>query len=512
MKPRFFVSGMLAAATVATAVAPANALEIARVTRRGYIVVDEPEAVTPYEGRVPTGNTQDTFQFIADLTRVIADTPGAPRGRYVAVMQTSNDSGGALAFYLGLFNDVRGIGQTSPVNRNQETYNLNSFAGTAYPVTGFVWLNNYNLYIGGFSDFGKYLICTQEFGHRWGTFVRTPPQPTGNMFVRDSGVDTGVPTDASAEDGSSPDASDADADGSGMDASVTDSGVQMGPALTVNGLLGRQTAHWSYFVHSNGSPMEGNNWSEIMPGVFRAGRPTFKFHPMDLYIMGMLAPEDVPSTYIIANPDTMGQRDRNGQRINPASTPEFGDRNITIRGTRVPFGMEDIIRANGPRIPAAVTVTPTRGDGGVGSDAGADGGAPDPRPSDLDVVWVLLTTSDRVGDRLVRDFDRAVDECADGYSYSTDGRSELIPQVTTTRIVPDVVTPDATAPDAGDGGIAADAGDGGSEPTSFTVGGGCACRATVASPAGGRANGWALCAALSLLVCVSARARRRARA
>lgn len=507
MKSRIFVSCMLAAATVATTVSPANALVIARVTRRGYIIVDEPEAVTPYEGRVPTGNTQDTFQFIADLTRVIADTPGAPRGRYLAVMQTSNDSGGALAFYLGLINDVRGIGQTSPINNRQETYNINSFAGSAYPVTGFVWLNNYNLYINGFSDFGKYLICTQEFGHRWGTFVRVPPQPTGNNFVRDSGVDTGVPTDAS-DDASVDDAStDGAADASVMDAgptdaSATDSGV---PMLTVNQLLGRQTAHWSYFVHTEGSPMEGNNWNEIMPGVFRSGRPTFKFTPMDLYIMGMLAPEDVPPTYIIANPDVATQRDRNGQRINAGSTPELGDRVITIRGTRVPFGMEDIIRANGPRIPAAVTVTPTRGDGGVPSDAGIV----DPRPSDLDVVWVLLTTSDRVGDRLVRDFDRAVDECADGYSYATDGRSELVARVTNMPPTPDVVTPDASADAGNDGATNADAADGGSEPSSFTVGGGCGCRVVATSPSSGRSTIVGLCAALSALACVAIRSRRR---
>jgi len=235
MKTRSFLTGLLAAVTAVSAAVPAQALTIARITRRGYIVVDEHEAVTPYEGRVPTQNTQGTFQFIAELSQLIADTPGAPRGRYLAVMQTSNDQSGALAFYLGLMNDVRGIGQTSPIRMNQETYDLNSLAGTAYPITGFVWLNNYQLYINGFSDFGKYLICTQEFGHRWGTFVRVPPYPTGGGFgAGDAGVDASAPdadtSDASATDG---DVGDADTSDASVDAGPT------GPALAVNQLLGR---------------------------------------------------------------------------------------------------------------------------------------------------------------------------------------------------------------------------------------------------------------------------------
>jgi hypothetical protein len=232
---------------------------------------------------------------------------------------------------------------------------------------------------------------------------------------------------------------------------------------------------------------------------------------MDLYIMGLLAPEDVTPTYLIAEPDTMGQRDRNGQRINPGSTPEFGDRTISIRGRRVNFGIDDIIRANGPRIPAAVTVAPTRAaDGGV--IVPPDGGAMmDPRENDLDVVWVLLTTSDRVGDRVVRDFDRAVDECADGYSYATDGRSVLLPRVAPPPVVdagPDAATDaSATTDTATDAGADA-ATDGG---PGFTLGGGCACRATPAAPDTTSRRALSLCAALGALACAQSARRRRAR-
>ena len=501
MKLRTILTGMLAAATAVSAAVPAEAITIARVTRRGYIVVDEPEAAVPYEGRVPTENTQDTFQFIGELSRLIADTPGAPRGKYLAVMQTSNDASGALAFYLGLVNDVRGIGQTSPIRRNQETYDLNDIAGTAYPITGFVWLNNYQLYINGFADFGKYLICTQEFGHRWGTFTRVPPQPTGNGLVSmgDAGADAGDADTSDASDDAAMDASEGGA---------SDSGVPSGPDLTVNQLLGRQTAHWSYFVHTGGSPMEGNNWNEIMPGVFRTERPTFKFHPMDLYIMGIMAPERVTPVYLIAEPDTMGQTDMNRQRITPSSSPEYSGRTVTIRGRRVNVGIEDIIRANGPRVPAAVDEQQLRdADGGL--PMGPDGGFPEPRVNDMEVVWVLLTTSDRVGDRMARDFDRAIDECSDGYSYATDGRSILIPRVAPIPTRPDASVPDASA-DASTEDSATSA-DGGAEAgvTNFTLGGGCACRATARAHSGNGRDALGVCASIAALACASVLRRKR---
>lgn len=510
MKLRTILTGMLAAATAVSAAVPAQAITIARVTRRGYIVVDEPEAAVAYEGRVPTVNTQDTFQFIAELSRLIADTPDAPRGKYLAVMQTSNDASGALAFYLGLVNDVRGIGQTSPIRRNQETYDLNDIAGTAYPITGFVWLNNYQLYINGFADFGKYLICTQEFGHRWGTFTRVPPQPTGNgiMSVADAGADGGDADGPDASEGA--DASD-DAAMDASDGGAADSGVPAGPDLTVNQLLGRQTAHWSYFVHTGGSPMEGNNWNEIMPGVFRTERPTFKFHPMDLYIMGIMAPERVPPIYLIAEPDTMGQTDMNRQRITPSSSPEYNGRTVTIRGRRVNVGIEDIIRANGPRVPAAIDEQPLRdADGGV--PMGPDGGFPEPRVNDMEVVWVLLTTSDRVGDRMARDFDRAIDECSDGYSYATDGRSILIPRVSPMPTQPDASVPDASADASTDD--SATSADAGTEAgvTNYSLGGGCACRAAASTGHHRGRDAAGACASIAALACAAVLRRNKRRA
>lgn len=471
MSVRKIVAGSLVGLLcLSTIPSTAQALTIARVTRHGYIMVDEPDAIVPYEGRAPQNNTQDTFALISEISRIISETPGAPRGRYIAVMQTVNERS-VLAYYLGIRNDTRGIGQRSPINNRDEIYDLNRFADTAYPVTGFVFLNTYQYYsMDGFNDFGKYLICTQEFGHRFGTFVRNPPQP-GEVAPVDAGVgDAGDGADAGEpSDAETPDAT--------VDAgAVVDvpNPPPMGPDLMPTALLGRQTAHWSYFVHTGGSPMEGNNWNELMPGVFRTSRPSFKFHPMDLYIMGLMAPRDVTPVYLIAEPDIMNQQDMNGARINPASGPEYGGRMVSIRGRRVDVTIDDIIRANGPRIPAAVTVPPSNGDAGVG-DAGTA-----IRPGDLDVVWVLLTTQERVGDFLARDFDRAIETCGDGYAFATEGRSVLVPQVAA-QVTDSGVVADAseagrdTGPAPSDATV--DASDAGTQE--FRIGGGCACRTTI---------------------------------
>src|SRR4051794_12280651 len=85
----------------------AHAQVIARVTQHGYIMVDEPGAPNPYGGQVPV-DTTTRFQFIVDVTNAIADYPGAPRGEFLAVMQTRASTGPGLAYYEGIRNDVTG--------------------------------------------------------------------------------------------------------------------------------------------------------------------------------------------------------------------------------------------------------------------------------------------------------------------------------------------------------------------------------------------------------------------
>src|SRR5262245_5845222 len=60
------------ACTCVLAASPARALEVARVTERGYVLVDEPDAATPWSGRVP--GTPQLRTFLADVTAAIRRT------------------------------------------------------------------------------------------------------------------------------------------------------------------------------------------------------------------------------------------------------------------------------------------------------------------------------------------------------------------------------------------------------------------------------------------------------
>lgn len=531
------------AATLATR--PARALEVARITQYGYIVVDEPDAPIPYEGAVPIDNNGELFGFIADVTAAIDRVPGAPHPDYVATMQTERSaSNGALAFYLPLRNEVRGLGMRSPTGGG-ETYNINGIAGTAFPLFGYVWLNNIRFYSQpGLEEFGRYLICTQEFGHRFGTFLRITPQPGSPMPVTDAGTeppDGGAMDDAGIEpdtgmmvmpmpDGSMtigdatapPDGDPGDATAPPMEAGTP----APGPDLPVTALLGRDNSHWSYFVNSGGSPMEGNEWEQLTENTFRTRRATFRFSPLDLYQMGLIPASEVPPFWLIAEPDIMGQRDMNGQTLRAASPPEYGDRTVTIRGRKVTYTINDVIAANGIRNPASALDEPA--DGGVmdagaptgdasASDAGngtlPDGAADEPvRRQDMRVAWVLVTTRARLGtsDTLATQFDRAIASCAQGFDEATMNRSRL-------RATVGGALPDAGA-DAGADAGRSDASDGGGEtaPPMVRAGGGCACRVPGTGIAMGESSGSGN-AALALLgslgalgVCVT-RARRRAR-
>jgi hypothetical protein len=490
-------AGSLALGAALSVSREARALELVRLSRNGYVLVDEADAVTPYDGRVPTRSTVDTLAFVAEVTQLIANIPDAPRARFIAVMQSGRDFGNALAFYMPIKNTVRGIGQRQG---GRETWDLNDTAGTAFPLLGFVWLNSWWLYIGPAGQFGNSQVCTQEFGHRWGPQVIVPPYPTGASVGR---ADAAV--DASAQDASDGDASAQD----GGDASAPDAAV-MGAAIAPMELLGRDRAHWSYFYNSGGSPLEGNNWTETTPGVFRAGAPTYRFSPLDLYMMGVMAPEEVPPSFVIAEPQLMNVRDELGNPITAASAPESGARELELRGRRVNVGIEDIIRANGPRNPAAVSIAPTLDtDGGLLPDAAAPPRAGEPRENDIDVIWVMLTTRDRLRDIDVFDFDRAVDSCSGAYAYASQGRSVIVPMRMPTPaqdggVEAGVAVSDASADGSSDGAVGAESGP-------FALGGGCACRAAASAPphAGFNAR-WAIVAWVAMAWAGVRRRRPRA--
>ena len=301
-------------------VAPrASALTVAEVTRHGYILVDEPGAAHPYYGTAGAGVMPDFISFLSDATATL-DRAGAPHGDFVAVMQQDYEPA-VLSFYLRIRNETLGVGDSDPQGSRSETYDLNFTYGTAFPLEGALFLNTTGFYINANSAYGVQVICPQEFAHRFLAQLLVPRTPTTASDAGDAGPQ---PSDI---------------------------------------LLGRGLVHWSYFMNTGGSPMEGNAWTEVSPGVFQTGAPSYVFSPLDLYAMGLTPAQSVSPFWVIANPDVMGQLDGQGNLINRASPPEgfgFPARMIQVTGARVTYSIEDVVLANGSRDPPYALPMPAR--------------------------------------------------------------------------------------------------------------------------------------------------------
>ena len=108
-------------------------------------------------------------------------------------------------------------------------------------------------------------------------------------------------------------------------------------------LLGRQLAHWSYFLHTAGSPMEGNYWTDNGDGSFTSD-PTVSgdFSDLDLYLMGFISAEEVGPFFLI-EPTEAGGRTRVDSPDHYAATPTP----TTIWGRRVDLTVDDVIATEG---------------------------------------------------------------------------------------------------------------------------------------------------------------------
>jgi hypothetical protein len=105
-------------------------------------------------------------------------------------------------------------------------------------------------------------------------------------------------------------------------------------------LLGRQRAHWSFFMDTDGSVMEGNEIQDEGGGMFRTQATTERYSRLDLYAMGLAAPGEVPPWFYVEAP--ISGYDREDGTI----------ANVTINGTRRDVLIQDVIDAMGPRNPA----------------------------------------------------------------------------------------------------------------------------------------------------------------
>ncbi len=109
-------------------------------------------------------------------------------------------------------------------------------------------------------------------------------------------------------------------------------------------LLGRDLAHWSFFVDSDASVMEGNDIQDLGGGSFRTVAAVQRYSLLDQYAMGLVPDTAVPPFFYVENPTNMSAtRTRE-------SAPEVG---VTFNGTRRDVLIQDVQAIVGVRSPSA---------------------------------------------------------------------------------------------------------------------------------------------------------------
>lgn len=191
---------------------------------------------------------------------------------------------GAEGFYLPERNDVQGI--------NQSIFDNGAQFGSSEKLQGTIDLGNISALAS--APYGRLLdtstkVLNHELMHRFGAYIRYK-NPDGSQN---------------------------------------------------SALLGKDNAHWSYLLDSQGSIMYGNGWKDNGDGTFTSTSARSGFSPLDLYLMGMIPKEQVPAMLLIKNPI-----------VDATQLPQLG---ATVSGTSKTVTIDDIVAAEGARVPDSTT-------------------------------------------------------------------------------------------------------------------------------------------------------------
>jgi hypothetical protein len=105
-------------------------------------------------------------------------------------------------------------------------------------------------------------------------------------------------------------------------------------------LLGRDQVHWSFFLDSDGSFLEGNDIQPQSDGTFRTVGASLRYSDLDQYLMGLRDVSEVLPFFFVRNPRGAGaDRGRKPQS------------DVVFSGTRKDVTMGDIVAALGTRSP-----------------------------------------------------------------------------------------------------------------------------------------------------------------
>lgn len=113
--------------------------------------------------------------------------------------------------------------------------------------------------------------------------------------------------------------------------------------LQADALLGRGGAHWSFYSQSHASFLEGSELEDQGDGRFMTLRVPTSYNMQDLYLMGFATPDEVDDAdqpfYI--------------EGVDADADTRAPEPDVLILGTRRDYSIENIIAAEGPRVPAA---------------------------------------------------------------------------------------------------------------------------------------------------------------
>jgi hypothetical protein len=109
-----------------------------------------------------------------------------------------------------------------------------------------------------------------------------------------------------------------------------------------NLILGRQDAHWSYYVDVDHSSLEGGDWVPTGGSNYQCPTNIDYYSELDEYLFGLRTPNEVKDFFFIssASNNTAGARS--------AGVPILGS---TATGTLVPVTVGDVITSEGARTP-----------------------------------------------------------------------------------------------------------------------------------------------------------------
>lgn len=106
--------------------------------------------------------------------------------------------------------------------------------------------------------------------------------------------------------------------------------------------LGRDDAHWSFFMDSDASFVEGNDIENLGGGAFRTVAAVERYSALDQYAMGLRTEAEVPPVFYVESPTNVaGDRDR-------SSSPRVG---VTFNGTARTVLIQDVVGLLGERLP-----------------------------------------------------------------------------------------------------------------------------------------------------------------